>query len=164
MIILISGSINAGKTTVSKALCRLLPRTAHVEVDDLREFIGWMGLEESIPLNLKNAAAVARNFAEAGLNVIVSYPLRPLDYEYMANELEAYSVHCVTLSPPLEVAQRNRGTRELTSGEIDRIAFHYDTGIANPPFGITIDNSGQTPDETARAVLAKIDGTTTPCE
>ena len=33
--ILINGSINAGKTTVAKAICALLPRTAHVEVDSL---------------------------------------------------------------------------------------------------------------------------------
>jgi len=36
MIILLNGSINAGKTTVSKQLRRMLPRTAHVEVDGLR--------------------------------------------------------------------------------------------------------------------------------
>ena len=156
MTILINGSINAGKTTVAKALAALLPRTAHVEVDSLHDFIGWMGLEESIPLNLKNAAAVGRNFLEYGLNVVISYPLNPPDYAYLAAELAGFPLACFTLSPPLEVARRNRGDRELSEWERERIAFHYATGIANPAFGAIIDNAGQTPQQTAAAIVGQL--------
>ena len=58
MIILLNGSINSGKTTVAKQLIQLLPRTAHVEVDDLREFIRFLPLAEAIPLNPALAVAL----------------------------------------------------------------------------------------------------------
>ena len=158
VILLLSGSINAGKTTVSKELVRLLPRTAHVEVDALHDFVGWMPLTESIPLNLQNAVAVTRNFVNFGLNVVLSSPLPLEDYEFLVRELEPLGipVHAVTLSPPLPVALTNRGTRDLTEWELGRIPYLYETGIASPPFGIIINNAHQTPEETAREVLRHV--------
>jgi 2-phosphoglycerate kinase len=44
VIILLNGSINAGKTTVAQELIASLPRTAHVEVDALREFVRFLPL------------------------------------------------------------------------------------------------------------------------
>ena len=59
MILLLNGSINAGKTTVSQQIKTLLPRTAHVEVDSLHEFVRVDAAGgQAIPLNLQNAAAV----------------------------------------------------------------------------------------------------------
>ena len=52
MIILLNGCINAGKTTVAKAIVSRTNEFAHVEADALRDFIRWMPLEESIELNL----------------------------------------------------------------------------------------------------------------
>ena len=155
MIILLSGSINAGKTTVSKQLVQLLPRTAHVEVDDLHGFVEWMPLDEAIPLNLRNAVAVTRNFVAYGLNVVLSYPLPPGDYDYLMRELAPLGVpiHCVTLNPDLAAALADRGTRELTEWELKRIPYHYERGINSPPFGIVIDNTRQTPEETAQEIL-----------
>ena len=158
MIILLSGSINAGKTTVSKQIVRLLPRTAHVEVDYLREFIRWMPLDEAIPLNLQNAAAVTRNFASYGLNVVLSYPLPQDDYDYLMREMTPLGVpiHCFTLNPDLAAALTDRGTRALTEWEMERIPYHYETGINSPPFGIVIDNTRQAPEETAREIVMSV--------
>jgi hypothetical protein len=39
MIILLNGCINSGKSSTGRALARLLPRAAHVELDDLRHFM-----------------------------------------------------------------------------------------------------------------------------
>jgi hypothetical protein len=155
MILLINGSINAGKTTVSKLLVQMLPRTAHVEVDDLSEFIDWMPLLESIPLNLANAAAITRNFVVFGLNVVVSMPLRQEDYEYLVQELQPLGVpiYCVTLDPSMAVALTNRGSQELTEWELQRIPQLYAEGIPNPAFGMIINNAHQTPEETARHIL-----------
>lgn len=159
MILLLNGSINAGKSTVSRRLCELLPRTAHVEVDSLRDFISWMPLEESIPINIEAAIAVTRVFVRQGLNVIFSYPLRPEDYELILRELGELGVpiYGVTLRPRLEVSLTNRGTRQLTDWERSRIPYHYETKLNEPTFGIIIDNSTQTPDETAREILGYIE-------
>ena len=160
MIILLNGSINAGKTTVSKQLVQLLPRTAHVEVDSLREFIAWMPLAEAIPLNLQNAVAVTRNFVAYGLNVIISYPLGQHHYDYLMRELGPLGVpiHCVTLNLDLAVALTNRGTRELTDWERGKIPLQYEDGRNSPPFGIVVDNTRQTPDETARQIWEQVKG------
>jgi hypothetical protein len=45
MIIFISGSINAGKSTIAKLLAKQLPNTALMEVDALREMITWMPID-----------------------------------------------------------------------------------------------------------------------
>ncbi len=156
MILLLNGSINAGKTTVSKQIVQLLPRTAHVEVDDLHDFIEWMPLLEAIPLCLKNAAAVTRNFVTFGLNVVISCPLRQEDYDYLLRELQPLGVpiHCVTLNPSMAVALTKRGARELTEWELQRIPQLYAEGIPSPAFGIIIDNAHQTPEETAREIIS----------
>jgi len=154
MIILLNGSINAGKSTVSKRLCEMLPQTAHVEVDDLRNFIAWMPLEESIPVNIEAAIAVTRVMVRRGLNVVFSYPLRPEDYKAILDEFAELDVpvHCVTLRPRLEVSLTNRGTRQLTDWERSRIQYHYETGLNDPDMGIIIENSGQSPAETASEI------------
>jgi hypothetical protein len=157
LVILINGSINAGKTAVSKALCRFLPRTAHVEVDALREFVEWMPLEESIPLNLKNAASVGANFLAYGLNVVVSYPLSSEDYLYLREQFQAFTIYCFTLSPRLEVAQGDRGERVLTDWERERIASQYESGTPSPSFGVLIDNSDLSVEETARKIIQRIE-------
>ena len=154
----VAGGTCSGKTTVSKQLVQLLPRTAHVEVDDLREFIEWMPLTEAIPLCLQAAADVTRWFTKANLNVVISWPLFQDGYDYLLRELTPLGtlIHCVTLSPSMAVALTNRGTRELTEWELRRIPYHYETGINSPPFGIVIDNTRQTPDETARQILEHV--------
>jgi hypothetical protein len=158
MIILLNGSINAGKSTVSKRLCKMLPRTAHVEVDNLRDFIAWMPLEESIPINIEAAIAVTRVFVRRGLNVVFSYPLRPQDYDVILREFAELDVpvHSVTLRPRLEVSLTDRGTRQLTDWERSRIRYHYETRLNDPAIGVIIDNSAQSPDETAREILRGI--------
>jgi chloramphenicol 3-O-phosphotransferase len=75
MVIWLNGAINSGKTATAKALQKLVPRTAHVEVDSLNAFIDWMPLQESIPIDLDNAVAVATVFFSHRLNVVVTYPL-----------------------------------------------------------------------------------------
>jgi hypothetical protein len=55
----------------------------------------------------------------------------------------------------LETALSNRG-RELTDWEKQRIKHHYQIKINNPGFGIVINNSHQTPEETAEEILRYI--------
>lgn len=152
MLIVLNGSINAGKTTTSKMICQLLPRTAHVEVDSIRDFIAWMPLEESIPLNLAGSVAVAKVFLQHGLNVVFSYPLRTEDYVWLNAQFDC-PIYFFTLRPPMTISQSQRGARVLSEWEVSRIAYHYHTDGANPDVGIVIDNSQLTPEQTAREIL-----------
>lgn len=158
MIIFISGSINTGKSTVSKILARELPSTALIEVDALREMIDWMPLEQSISINIENAVSLIKNFSKNNLNVVVAYPLSQKSYDYITNSLKEINekIHFFTLSPKIETALSNRGARELNDWERERIKIHYERKIHEPSFGEIIDNSQQTPEETAKVILSKI--------
>jgi len=154
MIIFLNGSINSGKSTIAKLLAKKLGNSAIVEIDSLRDFIDWMPLDESIPINLENAVAVAKVFVKNNLNVIIPYPLDKENYNYLASELDG--LHVFTLNPRLEVAFKDRGLRKLTQWEKERIKYHYSIGINNPDFGIIIDNSDETEEQTANKILSKI--------
>lgn len=158
MIIFLNGSINAGKSTVAKILAKNMENTALLEMDVFHEMIEWMPIDQAVQLNLENAVSVISNFAKRGLNVIVPYPLSQKNYEYMIDNLKGFDtkIYFFTLSPKLEKTLTNRGTRELTDQEKDRIKHHYNIGIPSPTFGEIIDNSDQTSQETVDFILSKI--------
>lgn len=158
MIIFLNGSINAGKSTVAKLVARGIANVALLEIDSFHKMIEWMPIDQAVPLNLENAVSVISSFVNRGLNVIVPYPLSQKNYEYMTDSLKEINtkIYFFTLSPKLEKVLINRGTRELTDQEKDRIKHHYNIGIPNPTFGEIIDNSEQTPQETANYILSKI--------
>ena len=157
-LLLVSGSINAGKSTVCKLLVELLPRAAYVSGDALRHFVTQLPLADAVPITLQNIVSISANFLATGFDVIVDYPLGKSDYERLRDALadRATAIHAFVLSPRLEVAQRKRGDRTLSQYEVERIAFHYRTGLHDPGFGVRIDNSEQTPEETADWILETI--------
>ena len=155
--ILVSGPINAGKTTVSRLLARRLSGTAHIEGDALRAFVPWMPLEESLPITLANLADVSRNFLAAGQHVVVDYLISATQHAELVAALEpaASSVHSFVLSPPLHVALRDRG-RKLEEWERSRIRELYDQRIHEPGFGICLDTAELTAEQTVREILAQL--------
>ena len=158
MIIFINGSINTGKSTVAKILAKELPNPAIVEIDSLREMIEWMSIDEAVPLNLENAVSVIRNFSRRKFNIIVPYPISKDNYDYLTRNLKDLNIqiYIFTLAPSLEKITSNRGGREIGEKGKERIKHHYNIGIHNPDFGEIIDNTNQTPEETAKYILSKI--------
>ncbi|MCX6722321.1 MAG: (d)CMP kinase [Candidatus Staskawiczbacteria bacterium] len=158
MIIFINGPINSGKTTVAKILVKKLPNSALLEIDALYEMINWMPISKAVPINLENAVSIIKNFLKNQLDIIVPYPLSQKNYDYMTEELKDLKekMYFFTLSPKLEKALINRGSRKIYEKEKDRIKYHYEIGINAPNFGEIIDNSEQSPKETAKIILDKI--------
>ncbi len=158
MIIIIDGSINSGKTTVSGLIASMVPNTAHVEVDSLRHFVHWLPLEEAIPISLENAASVALNLVARGMHVVIDYPLGAEDHQYLVDRLAktAEMVHTFTLSPSLSVAVENRGNRELSARAKRRIREQYEYRKSHSPVGLPIDNTHQTPEETAETIVKEL--------
>lgn len=160
MIIIINGSINSGKTTVAELLVKQLPGTAHIEVDKLRGFVDSMPLTpELINMNLENSAMVTRTFIKHGLDVVITYPLSKNNYDFLIKtiDLPEQKIIVFTLNPELSSVLKNRGNRELNDWEIKRIKHHYESGINNPEFEtILIDNSNQTPEETAAQIFEQL--------
>lgn len=157
MIILINGSMNAGKSTVAKLLVSKIPRTAHIE--KLRQFIEWMSIDESIPYNMQNIISLTRNFITMGnLNVVISYPVSGENFKIISKGLEDLNVpvFAFTLAPDLSVVTTDRGTRELKEWEVEQIKKTYAENFHKPDYGVSIDNSHQTPEETAQFILDQI--------
>ncbi len=159
MIIFLNGSINSGKSTVAKLLAEKVPNSALVEIDALRDMIAWMPIDQAVPINLENAAAVIRNFTKHGISCIVPYPLSEKNHAYMTEALANIGtpIHYFTLAPSIETALSDRGGRKLDDLERERIKHHYAIGIHTPSFGTIIDNSQQTPEKTAQEILRNLD-------
>lgn len=155
MIVLLNGSINSGKTTVGKHISSMGIEVAHIEVDSIRDFIRWMPLKESIPLNLENAVSVALNLNKRKIDSVITIPLSEVDYEYFSSCFTEAGVEwtAIALNPGLEVLKMNRGNRELTKWELSRIDELDKEGSVNPSFGQVIDNSNMPIEDTAMKVL-----------
>ncbi len=158
MIIYINGSINAGKSTVASLLARTLPNTINIEVDSLRDFAHCLTLEEVIPFCVEDTATLTRSWVQRGFNVVIGWPISEEDYSHFIHLLGdcPTPVFALTLAPRLEVALTKRGDRKLTDWEYSRIQFHYSKGTAAPSFGVIIDNSDQTPEQTVQETMNSI--------
>lgn len=155
MVIFICGSINSGKSTVSKLLAEKIDKPAIVEIDVLSAMLPGIKIDDKIQLNLENGLLLVRNFVKHGYSPIVPYPISIENHRYVMESLSDFAdqVRFFVLNPDLATASVNRGERELDDWERERIKYHYDARINNPGFGTVIDNSHQTPEETVEIIL-----------
>ena len=66
----------------------------------------------------------------------------------------------INLIPEKEIAKQNRGQRELTEGEYNRIEYMYETeNIRNPVMGFSVDNTHQNINETIEEIFKYIEQT-----
>ena len=154
-VIVISGPINAGKSTVARLLALKFPGGIYVDGDDLAA--GGMPLEEKIPLVLDGIVDAAR--AARGRHIFVAYPLRSEDWRRLERELGATGIEtiCVTLAPPIAVALSDRPGRSLSEKERRRIHEMYDEGYYQRPFSRAIcDNGEETPEQTAESIFGAL--------
>ena len=152
MLVFISGSINSGKTSTSQALAKRLGAEV-VNVDDLNDTIPNFNLATDLDKSMDLAIKTINDLTSRGKDVVANYVVRPKDWERFEKEIATQPQIVVTLAPRLSVAQSQRGSRQLTEWEVARIKHHYDTGIATPSFGYTIDNSDITIDETVDKIM-----------
>ena len=158
MLIYINGSISSGKSTVGRLLAETLPKTVHVEVDELRHFARCLSLADACPFCVEDATTLARNWLSRGFNVVVTWPISHRDYAVFERKaaVAGVSVHAFTLRPPLEVATSNRGGRQLSERERSRIREQYRMPHIDPGIGTVVDNSLQTPAETLAAIRSAL--------
>jgi len=154
MVIFISGSINAGKTTTGKLLAQRLG-WEFIDFDDFHETIPGFLLDKHLPEVFDKGIQHLNELNSAGKDIVVSYVIRHEDYERLERELTAETKY-ITLAPPLAVVQKDRG-RGLNDWESGRIDYHYKTGIASPAFGQVLDNSKINPEETVREIMRMLE-------
>lgn len=170
LILNINGPINSGKTTVSKILVNLLPKAVFIEVDELMSDAE----QEKLGLSLKDGWAERKKRLDKKLyslkqikefeTIIFAYPITEESYQKwsgLADETNRFIN--ITLAPSLEECLKNRGTRELTAWERNRIRQMYEESYQHRPYSdFIINNDNQTPEETAEIIKGFIEHALSP--
>jgi len=160
-IIWINGSINSGKSTIAAALHSKIKKSVNIELDHLRHFAENDRLESIAEFIIKDALDLAKKWSERGYLPILTWPLIGDDrimFAY-AEKLELEPA-VINLIPEKNSIQRNRGSRELTDREMKRIDYMYEQDVHKPKFGVSIDNTHQTVEETTDEVMKIISDVT----
>ena len=95
--------------------------------------------------------------------MVVPYPLSNADHAYLMGRLagSGAEIRAYTLKPSLEKAQTSTPMRTLSDWERERIAHLYATDIVAPKFGEIIDNTRQSPEESAQWILERLPASVT---
>lgn len=166
-LILITGIMAAGKSTVAQALAARLPRSVHLRGDAFRRMIvsgrADMASEpssqalEQLRLRYRAAAAAARVYRGAGFAVVLQdVVLGPMLEEVVA--LHDRPLFVIVLCPVARVvAQREaarvkRGYHSFSVDELDRV-LRSDT----PRLGLWLDTSELGVEETVDRILTDLD-------
>lgn len=168
MVIVITGVMAAGKSTVAQRLAERLPRSAHIRGDVFRRMI-VSGREELLSdekaeavdqlwLRYRLSAATADAYAAAGFTAIVQDVILGGDLTAYAELIVTRPRHLVVLAPRPEVVSQREAARPKagygawTVPDLDR-SLREDT----PRTGLWMDTSDQSPDETVDAILTGLD-------
>jgi predicted kinase len=165
-VIVITGVMAAGKSTVAQRLAERLPRSAHVRGDVFRRMIvsgreepgGGREAVDQLWLRYRLSAATADAYARAGFTAIVQDVILGEDLASYLELVETRPRHLIVLAPRAEVVEQREAARGKTGysdawpvASLDR-SLREDT----PRLGHWIDTSEQTPDETVELILGQV--------
>ena len=170
MIIFITGSAGAGKTTIGRRIAEHYPQSVHIKVDDLRESIvngpatfGPWTEERMMKFQLARTTAtyMAKLYATSGFVVIVDEVCVPESFAEQYGELFAIeAIHKVLLMPTLDVlATRLRHRSDPNAERLIEVGNPWLYSYLEPMSKvgwIVIDSSNLTIEQTAAAVLQRI--------
>lgn len=164
-IIIVTGVMAAGKSTVSRALAERLPRGVHVRGDIFRRMI-VSGREEmtsspsaealaQLGLRYELGTMVAARYCDAGFDVVFQDIIIGDDLRRVVGLLGERTVHVIVLSPSTDVlARRDMGRHKRGYGDgwtpemLDRQLRESTQGI-----GLWLDTSDLTVDETVERIM-----------
>ncbi len=169
-VVVVTGVMASGKSTVAQELAEHLPRTVHVRGDMFRRMI-VSGRAELLPqpdetpeavaqLHLRHrlSAMVADAYAEAGWTAVVQDVILGKSLAEYASTVRTRPLYVVVLAPRPETVVEREERREKTGyglwtvEELDRFLREE-----TPRVGLWLDTSEQTPEETVAAILADLD-------
>lgn len=128
-VLVLTGGPAAGKSTTALALATTTPRTAFIDVDDVRQLVknggaapwdGEKGASQQL-LGVRNATCLASNFVGQGINVTVADVVNPITLALYRELLPDVLVVRLTLG--LEEARRRAAQRTvyLTDAEFEEL-------------------------------------------
>lgn len=162
---LISGVPGAGKSTVARLLALHFDRSAHIDIDMIYHHFTVAGLEqptamtgdadEQAHLAVVNAAGMARNYVAARFVCVLEGAVAKRSHVLACQQAIApQPLHLVVLAPSAEVADRRDAQRsgKQVAGYFRHLRPMLGSQLAG--LGLWIDNSCQSPLDTARVILA----------
>ena len=167
MVIVITGVMAAGKSTVAQRLAERLPRAAHVRGDAFRRMI-VTGRAEPAPgfsteqrrqleLRYRLSAQVADGYAAAGFTAVVQDIILGTDLPAYAKMVLTRPCHLVVLAPRAEVLAARDARRGKTGYRggwtVPAMLAELDE---TPRIGLWLDNSDLTVEQTVDRILAYV--------
>ncbi len=167
-IIVVSGIMAAGKSTVARLLASRFPRGVHVEADSLQHMIVSGGVAVDAPgqpageaarqlrLRLRNMCLLGRSFYEAGFTVVLDDIIIGERWRELQDHLRGLPVTLVVLAPSPEVVARVRDTGRAKAPQGADWAAYLDHELraTMAGIGLWVDSSELTAEETVAAILA----------
>lgn len=169
-VVVITGQLAAGKSTVAKALLDRFPRGLHVDVDGIREMV-TSGLASPLAWNdettrqfglaIRASAAMARIYGEQGFAVAIEGGLDLQEVERaLAAEGLAGRFVGVVLHPPIEIAlrrNRQRTHKAFDTAILEEAMHEIDQDLTRDgdrPGWHSIDNGEEPVDRTVERILS----------
>lgn len=168
-IILITGVMAAGKSTIAQAFAERLPKSVHLRGDLFRRLIVngrvEMGFELSaealaqLQLRYDIAASVATMYLAGGFTVVYQDIIIGQTLAEIVAKLRQHPLYVVVLCPSPDVVatrEAKRGKRGYDQ-EADIANFDQVLRTETPHLGLWLDTSTLTVEETVDAILAQIE-------
>jgi len=120
-VVMLSGPVGAGKTTVARLLLPLLAGPwAYLEGDTFWSFIAKAenrSIRENFPVIMRSMTAAAIPFARSGFNVLLDFSIPPDFLPTARKILKEIPLDFVSLRPSIELCARRAAER--SEGKID---------------------------------------------
>jgi chloramphenicol 3-O-phosphotransferase len=166
-VIVITGAMAAGKSTVADLLAIRLPRSVHIHGDMFRRMV-VNGRADMTPnpspdaiaqLNLRYdlAAMAADRYAEAGFDAIVQDVILGKDLADFVKRIASPDRYLVVLSPRVSALEW-REEQRMKTGYVHFSPDALDAVLQRETaqIGYWLDSSSQTSDETVQDILANL--------
>ncbi|MEW2392997.1 AAA family ATPase [Streptomyces venezuelae] len=167
-VVVITGIMASGKSTVAQALAERLPRAAHVRGDAFRRMIVSGGVpyegapggagEAQLRLRYRLSASAAGTYSDAGFTAVVQDVILGEELKAYVELIRTRPAYVVVLAPhPEAVAAREEargktGYGAWTVADLDAILRER-----TPRLGLWLDSGELTVDETVDAILSRLD-------
>lgn len=170
-VIVITGAMAAGKSTVAELLAHRLPRSVHIRGDVFRRMVinGRADMTpdpsaealQQLSVRYDLAAGTADSYAAAGFDAIVQDVIIGADLATFIERIRTRPRHLIVLSPSVTALQ----WREEQRAKAGYVHFSPDVldqvlQSETARIGYWLDSSAQTPDETVDDILANLDRAT----
>ena len=169
-LIVVTGIMAAGKSTIARLLAQRFARGVHIEADVLQRMIISGGVWVSQPgepdgeaaqqlhLRLKHMCLLGRSFFEAGFTVVLDDIIMGDRWYHLQEELRGLPFSLVVLAPRVDVVAQQRDVNRSKNTQGHAWAAYLDHALRTTmaDSGLWLDTSEQTPEETVEQILQRL--------